>query len=384
MHKESRNHQIDIQVFPHLAVLVLVLLIALVACGPSAEQLAAVDYTPQTEGEWQISTPQAQGLDADAVAKLYYNASKLETIYSLLVFKNGTLVAEDYFHGGSIDQDVNIHSVTKSFTSALVGIALQEGCLTSLDERMMQFFPEFAVRVKDPRKREITIREMLEMRAGYPWEESNAQLFDLLYNGFRPSNLIDVPLARDPGSDFDYSNLTSHLLGMVVARACETDLDLYAQQRLFDPLGIEPEFWQVDWEGNTLGYSDLYLSPRDLAKFGLMYLDDGAYKGEQIVPAEWVHDSLQIYSQNAWKIRVGRNWSDNGYGYQWWSVQAGNYRYNLAWGHGGQQIALQDDLDMVVIVTVDPLHLQWGDKPWKLEKANLNLVADFVASLPNE
>jgi CubicO group peptidase (beta-lactamase class C family) len=79
---------------------------------------------------------------------------------------------------------------------------------------------------------------------------------------------------------------------------------------------------------------------------------------------------------------VGRNFRDIGYGYQWWSVRAGKHHYFLAWGHGGQQIVLLDDLDMVIVATVDPLHLQHGDGPWRIEKANLNLLADFVASLP--
>lgn len=152
--------------------------------------------------------------------------------------------------------------------------------------------------------------------------------------------------------------------------------------KAYSPLGIEPAFWQTDWEGNYLGHSDIHLSATDLAKFGLLYLNDGEYNGTQIVPADWVHDSLQMYSQDTWKFRVGRNWRDNGYGYQWWSIRAGDYRYNLAWGHGGQQIVLLDELDMVIVVTVDPLHGEHGDEPWRKEKASLNLVADFIASLP--
>jgi len=360
------------------------ILSTLVGCGPSTEELAAVDYTPLPGGDWEVSTPEGQGLDPELVAQLYYNASQMETIYSLLLFKNGYLIAEDYFNIGSPEQQVNIHSVTKSITSALVGIALDQDCLTSLDQKMMEFFPELENRVNDPRKKQITIRQMLQMRAGYPWEESTQELFELLYSGFRNSTLVDVPLVRDPGSDVEYSNLTSHLLGIVVARACKTDLRSYAQEYLFSPLGIEPGFWQTDWEGNYLGFSDIHLSAHDMAKFGLMYLNDGEYDGTQIVPANWVHDSLQMYSENAWKIRVGSNWRDNGYGYQWWSVRAGDYRYNLAWGHGGQQIVLLEELDMVIVVTVDPLHGQHGDGPWKLEKASLNLVADFIASLPKE
>jgi CubicO group peptidase (beta-lactamase class C family) len=318
------------------------------------------------------------------VAELYYNASQLETAYSLLVFKNGYLVAEDYFNNGYAEKQVNIHSVTKSITSALVGIALEQGCLTSLDQKMMEFFPEFANRLRDPRKKDITIQQMLQMRAGYPWEEATAEGTELLFSGFHTSNVVDVPLAYDPGSDSAYSNLTAHLLGIIVARACNTDLKSFAQEHLFDPLGIEPAFWQVDWDGNYLGFSDVHLSSTDLAKFGSLYMNNGQYNGIQVVPAQWVHDSLQTYSEKTWTVRVGRNWRDNAYGYQWWSIRAGNYRYNMAWGHGGQQIVLLDDLDMMIVLLADPLHLQHGDQPWRIEKANLNLVADFVASLPRE
>jgi len=357
----------------------------LVGCGgPSAEELASIDYTPITHDLWSVSTPEEQGLDPELVAELYYNASQLETVYSLLVFKNGYLIAEDYFNIGKPDLQVNIHSVTKSITSALVGIALEQGCLTSLDQKMMEFFPEFADRINDPRKKQITIQQMLQMRAGYPWEEATAEGTDLLYTGFRPSNLVDVPLSYYPGSDSAYSNLTTHLLGIILARACDTDLKTFAQEHLFDPLGIEPAFWQVDWEGNYLGYSDIELSSTDLAKFGSLYLNDGKYNGIQVVPAQWVKNSLQIYSKGTWKVGVGRNWADNGYGYQWWSIRSGNYRYNLAWGHGGQQIVLLDDLDMMIVLLADPLHLQHGDGPWGIEKSNLNLVANFIASLPSE
>ena len=357
----------------------------LVGCGgPGAKELAEIDYTPLPNVAWPISTPAEQGLDPMLVAELYYNASKLETSYSLLLFKNGYLIAEDYFHAGYPEQQVNIHSVTKSINAALVGIALEQGCLVSLDQKMMDFFPELAGRIIDPRKKQITLRQMLQMRAGYPWEESTAELLDLLFSGFRPSNLVDVPLVRAPGLDFEYSNLTAHLLGVIVARACKTDLKSFAQEHLFTPLGIEPGFWQTDWEGNYLGFSDIHLSAYDMARFGLMYLNDGEYNGEQIVPAEWVHDSLQVYSEDAWKYRVGRNWGDNGYGYQWWSIKAGDFHYNLAWGHGGQQIVLLDEHDMVIVFLADPLHLKHGDEPWKIEKSNLNLVADFVASLPSE
>jgi CubicO group peptidase (beta-lactamase class C family) len=362
----------------------ILILANLVGCGPRARDLEAVDYTPLPGEDWPVSTPAEQGLDPTLVARLYYDATEVETLQALLVIKNGYLIAEGYLHGGSVEQKTNVQSVTKSYTSASVGIALEQGCLSSVDQRMIEFFPELADRITDERKKQITLRQMLQMRAGYPWEESTAELFEVLYTGFRPSTLVDIPLAYDPGTKFDYSNLTSHLLGIVVARACGTDLRSYAQEHLLSPLDTEVGFWQKDWEGYYLGYAEMHLAARDMAKFGLMYLNDGTYQGNQIVPAEWVRESLQTYSENAWRYRVGRNFRDIGYGYQWWSVRAGKHRYNLAWGHGGQQIALLDDLDMVVVVKADPLYRQHGDRPWKLEKANLNLVADFIASLPSQ
>lgn len=112
-----------------LLALMIVLVSVLVGCGSSKVDLTAVDYTPISGDNWPVSTPAEQGLDPELVAELYYNASQLETIYSLLVFKNGYLIAEDYFHTGKPDLQVNIHSVTKSINSALVGIALEQGYL---------------------------------------------------------------------------------------------------------------------------------------------------------------------------------------------------------------------------------------------------------------
>ncbi|MBG0770088.1 MAG: serine hydrolase [Anaerolineaceae bacterium] len=340
-----------------------------------------MNYEP-TSKYWPVSTPAEEGLNPDLVAELYYNASQLPTVYSLLVFKNDKLIAEDYYNIGAPNLQVNIHSVTKSITSALVGIAIEDGCIDSVDQKMMDFFPEYEDQITDPRKFDITIQHLLQMRAGYPWEESTSELMNLLVTGFHNDTLVAVPLVRDPGTDSEYSYLSSHILGLIVARACDTDLKTYAQEKLFDPLGIDPGFWQRDWDGNYLGFSDINLSSTELAKFGLLYLNHGKSNGQQIVPAAWVEESLQGYSKRTWKVRVGSNWKANEYGYQWWSVKAGNYRYNLAWGHGGQQVVVLDDLDMVIVLLVDPLHLQWGDEPWKIEKGNLNLIADFVASLP--
>jgi len=370
----------------------ILILSMLVGCGPSrpgTDDLLAVDYTPLPGDDWVVSTPAEQGLDPLLVAEMYYHAAELETIYSLLVIKNGYLIAEDYFNEGSVNQKDRMQSVTKSYTSALVGIALEQGYLSSVEQKMMDFFPELADQITDSRKEQITIRQMLQMRAGYPWEESTPELFELLYTGFRPSTLVDVPLVSDPGTQFEYSNLTSHLLGIIVARATDTDLKSFAQEHLFAPLDVEMGDWIQDWEGYYNGHGDLYFSARDMAKFGLLYLDDGEYQGNQIISADWVHDSLQSYSEKinatgGFPANWGLSFKDIGYGYQWWSARAGDHRYDLAWGHGGQQIVLLEEFNMVVVVTADPLFGQHGVDAWSHEKANLNLVADFIASLPSE
>jgi CubicO group peptidase (beta-lactamase class C family) len=368
----------------NLILLLLILVSATLAgCGgPGVEELAAVDYTPLAGDDWPVSTPAEQGLDPTLVAELYLDAAELETLYGLLVVKNGQLIAETYFNEGSVGQKARIQSATKSVTSALVGIALDRGCLSSVEQKMLDFYPEVAGQITDPRKEQITLREMLQMRAGFPWEESHADLWEGLLSGRYVPLIEAFPLVADPGTEFYYSNLTSNWLGIIVDRACGKHLRAYAEENLFSPMGVEAGTWGTDWEGHNNGCGDLHLRARDMAKFGLLYLNDGDWEGNQIIPADWVHDSLRTYSEDAWD-NIGR-FRDIGYGYQWWSARAGDQHVNFAWGHGGQLIVLVDELDMIVVTTADPFWLEHNDKSWKHEKATISLVADFVSSIPNE
>jgi CubicO group peptidase (beta-lactamase class C family) len=356
---------------------------------PRPEELAKVNYKPLSGNNWKVSTPEEQGLNPMLVKELYFDADHLETIYGLLVIKNGCLVAEKYFNGGSVDQKVRLASVTKSYTSALVGIAIDQGYLSSVDQKMIDFFPELAGQVTDKRKEQITIGDMLKMRAGYPWEEMTEEHFKILYTGFRPGLLINFPLTMDPGSGFQYSNLTSHLLGIIVSRACGTDLKTFGRENLFLPINAEIGEWTLDLEGNCNGHGDIHFTARDAAKLGLVYLNDGKYEGKQVVPSGWVRESLQNYSRDAWISKdklnyAGRYFHDLGYGYQWWSASVGDYRFNFAWGHGGQLIVLLDEYDMVIVVTSFPFWRQHDDESWKHERANINLVGKFIKSLTSE
>jgi CubicO group peptidase (beta-lactamase class C family) len=356
---------------------------------PAAEDLEAVVYTPLPRDDWKVSTPEEQDLDPMLVAELFLDASRLETLYGLLVIKNGDLIAEGYFNGGAVGQKVLLQSASKSFTSALVGIAIDRGCLSGVDQKMMGFFPEFADQVTDPRKEQITIRDLLQMRAGYPWEESDPALWEALLSGDYLRRSMDFELINAPGAEFNYSNLSSHFLGVVVARACEEDLRAFAQEHLFSPIGAEVGDWRQDRDGYRIGGGEIHTTARDAARFGLLYLNDGEWKGTQVVSADWVAESLESYSPDAWLAharlrRLGRYFIDLGYGYQWWSASVGDYRVDYAAGHGGQYIVLLHEHDMVIVVTSDPFYIEHTPESWKHEQANMNLVGKFISSLPKE
>lgn len=353
----------------------------LAGCGPSIEDLQAVDYAPLPADDWQVATPAEVGLDPMLVAELYHNAAELETIYSLLVVKDGQLIAEDYFNEGSVGQKALLQSAAKSYVSAVVGIALDQGCLSSVDQEMIDFFPDFADQIVDPRKRQITIGDMLKMRSGYPPEESDAALWEAVWSGDYVHLVAEFPLTHDPGTTFQYSNLTSHWLGVIVARACITNLKSFAQEYLFDPLHAEIGNWKEDLDGYNWGAGEIHVSARDAAKFGLLYLHDGSFEGKQIISAEWVRDSLRTYSEDAYDD-IGR-FRNLGYGYQWWSATIGDQPVNFAWGHGGQLIVLLDEPDMVIVVTADPFYEVYGSESWEHEKASFDLVGEFINSLPD-
>jgi CubicO group peptidase (beta-lactamase class C family) len=358
----------------------LLALSTLASCGPSTQDLQAIKYAPIIRDDWEVSTPEEQGLDPMLVSRMYYSAAKHETIYSLLVVKNGYLVAEDYFNSGYIDELGKRASVTKSYTSALVGIALDRGYLQSVGQKMLDFFPDIAGLITDPRKNEITIRNMLEMRAGYPWEEKHEAAWNALWSGEYLSQVGAIPLTADPGTRFQYSNLTAHWLGIIVARASGKDLMSLGKEFLFGPLAVTAgKDWNRDVDGYYIGCGDIQFTARDMAKFGLLYLNGGRDGNKRVISGEWVNASLQTYTVNEFELKKIGHFKNIGYGYQWWSAQAGKHDVSFAWGHGGQLIVLVHDLDMVVVTTADPFYGKDAHfNAWKYEKAIIEMVADFI------
>jgi CubicO group peptidase (beta-lactamase class C family) len=339
-------------------------------------------YTPGQSSDWEVSTPAQQGLNPEIVQNLYLNAERIDHLYSLVIVKNGYLIAEKYYNGMNVFDSNPSASVTKSYISALTGIALQENILTSLDQKMMEFFPEIDWQNIDSRKSQITIKQILQMRSGYPWEEFTGDITGL----FSRSNWIPFietfQLSGDPGTQFGYSNMTAHMLAIILSRAANTSLLSFAQEYLFDLIEVNPEFWPADLLGYHYGSGDIQFTPREMAKFGLLYLNNGLYNGNQIIPAEWITESLQKYSYNTYNRKILTHFDLLDYGYLWWSSTAGNHDVDFAWGHGGQLIVLVDDLNMVIVTTADHLPGQFGDAAWQKEKSILDLVGGFIANIP--
>lgn len=365
-----------------------VLLVSVVACGPTRAQLEAIKYAPQQRGDWEISTPEREGLDPLRVAELVYDAEHLETIHGVLVVKNDRLVAERYFNGSNIDDAGDRMSTTKSFVSALAGIAVQRGCLR-VDQRMTEFFPEYAKDLSSTPKAAITVEHLLQMRAGYPWEGLESPYMEKIFlekNYNWAPHVVDFPLTRATGKEFGYSNLTSHLLGIAIARGCETDLLTFARANLFAPMKAELPRWHKGTDGFHFGAFGIHVTARDMAKFGSVYLHQGRFRGVPVVPAAWVQASLRRYSEGinftGWlSSELGDYFHDLGYGYQWWSASAGDQRFDFAWGHGGNLIVLHHGMKLIVVTSADPLYDYPESAGWKYEGAIIDVVGKYLASL---
>lgn len=358
------------------------LLVSLGSASCGRDGVEEVDYRPLLLSDgWTVSTPERHGIDAGAVRRCYESAGRVRNLHSLLIVHDGELIAEAYFNGGSVHTANPTASVTKSVTSALVGIALGDGRLTSLDQTLLEFFPEIGGPSLDPRKGRITLRETLQMRSGYPWEERAGYLDRLFSSASWIPLLAEFPLAADPGTQFGYSNLTAHMMGIVVARAANASLYEYGRRRLFGPLGIDVPSWPRDAQGYYFGSGDIALTPRSMAKFGQLYLDDGIWAGARVLPSGWVADSFRASSFDVYGVEILASIRGLDYGYLWWSARAGRHRVDFAWGHGGQLIFVVGDLDAVVVATAEYLGAQFDDEAWRKERAVMEVVGECIASL---
>jgi len=288
-------------------------------------------------GERPVPTVAQHNFETAATA-----AADLPRLHSLLVSHRGTLVLERYFNGASATRLANVKSVAKSVISALIGIAIEQGHIRSVREPIGTYFGDLLRADADAPKRRITIEDLLTMRAGL--ESTSSRNYGAWV---RSKNWVRYVLTRDledaPGTSMEYSTGNGHLLSAILTRAVRKSTWQYAQEVLAKPLGFSLARWPQDPQGIYFGGNEMLMTPRQMVRFGELYLNRGAREGRQIVPARWVDDSFIPRGQS--------DYSDQLYGYGWWMRELAGEQAFYAWGFGGQYVFVIPRLQLVVVTT---------------------------------
>ncbi|CAG0969707.1 partial 6-aminohexanoate-dimer hydrolase, partial [Anaerolineae bacterium] len=299
---------------------------------------------------WPVSTPEEQGIDSRSLRAMFtYVRDGNFGINSMLIVRNGFLVAEGYYAPFQSDNTQHLFSATKSVISILVGMAIQDGYIRDVDQSVLDFFPEITPATLDERKRQMTIAHLLTMTSGLDWQEMAPYNGDSMAQMIASPNWVEFvlaqPMAHVPGEVFCYNSGVSHLLSALLQRATGVSTLAYAQGRLFKPLEISDLAWRVDPQGVNIGGWGLSLTTRDMAKLGYLYLRQGLWDGAQLVPVDWVELSTTWQATGTWPVE---GW---GYGYQWWLIPDLPYKVFEARGLLGQHVMVIPDLNLVVVFT---------------------------------
>ncbi|MBK8967494.1 MAG: serine hydrolase [Saprospiraceae bacterium] len=311
--------------------LLLLLLVVIAACKK--------DEVFTDDGFWIAGNPADYNFNTAALDSAIQNAAALSEFYALLVVRDGHLVVEKYYDGHTSNSLFQLRSITKNVTSALTGIALADGSIPDADVRLKEYYPGIINGAKDS----IRLRDILNMASGLEWDEDQ-EINPVTEN--KVSNSVEYLLARNlaapPGTVFNYNSLSTHVAGDILHRETGRHLGQYAEQNLFEPLNIRVYQWQRDPEGRNWGGFGLQLRARDMAKFGLLYLNKGLWEGIQIVPEAWVQTSASP------QIQVSGS-SVTGYSYQWWTSSGLSSAIFYGSGYGGQGIFIVPEKNLIVI-----------------------------------
>jgi CubicO group peptidase (beta-lactamase class C family) len=341
--------------------------------------------TNPPDGNYTYTIPEetGDGWSTDSLSSVGMNTNRLVTlvneiennsyteVHSVVIVKNDKLVFEEYFpghdfnysgqnfHGTYIDfgRDTrhNTHSATKSFTSALAGIAIEKGFIQSVDDKIFDYFPDYSQLI-DQQKEKITVEHLLTMSSGLEWNEWDVSISQGEHDIVRMNSssdpvyyVLNKPVVTEPGTAYYYNGGTVDLLGQLVRRVSSMNVKSFSRTYLFELLSITNYNWQTLYpSGITCCHGDIYITPRDMAKFGYLFLKKGMWNGIRIISEEWVDNSFQNH------ITPTVNWA-HGYGYLWWlrSYYTGSRTYHSfnAEGWGGQQIIIIPSENMVVVFT---------------------------------
>jgi CubicO group peptidase (beta-lactamase class C family) len=296
--------------------------------------------------DWSTSTPETENMNPVLLDEMMEVISKESIpIDSVIVVRNGCIVKEEYPSSKGQDTKRKLWSTTKSITSALIGIAIQEGYIEGVDQKVLDYFPEITVTEQD-RKKEITIKHLLTMTPGYQWDKS------FHGSGMRASvnpvqYVLDSPMVHNPGAVYNYGDGAPFLLGAILSKATGLSTLEFATKYLFEPLNIT----EIYWENNGDEYftaSGLHLLPRDMAKIGCLFLNEGKWGNEQIISPEWIEESTQTHFSGP-GFMAGEDYYIDGYGYLWWiNPDSGVY---YASGMFEQRIYICPELELVVVFT---------------------------------
>jgi CubicO group peptidase (beta-lactamase class C family) len=300
------------------------------------------------------STPEAQGVSSSDIRAFVEAADqRVQTMHSFMLVRHGHVVAEGWWKPEAADKPHVMHSLSKSFTSTAVGLAVAEGKL-SVDDPVLKFFPEDAPVAPSVKLKAMRVRDLLTMNSGHEVEVK------FTTNAPWVQTFLAHPVPHKPGTHFLYNTPGSHMLSAIVRKVTgETVLD-YLKPRLFDPLGIENPEWPSSPQGNTFGGWGLKIRTEDVAKFGQLYLQKGKWNGKQLVPVEWVEQATAKQVSNG--SDPSKDW-DQGYGFQFWRCRHGAFRGD---GANGQFCIVLPEQDAVIAITADTRDMQ----------AELNVVWD--------
>ena len=333
---------------------------------------------PARNDGWKTTTAESLGVDPTRLAALTASIRAWPElgVHAILIERSGRLIYEEYFDGfderwgeplGRVTMTAatihDVRSVTKSVVSALAGIAVGEGALKSLDQPVVEWFPEYP-ELNTAERRRLTLKHVLGMTSGLEWNEeipySDPRNDEIRMT--RDAQPLRYALSRrfvhDPGAEFEYNGGLTHVLAAVLERATKTPIEEYAKTKLFQPLGIETFEWIGDLAGMPAAASGLRLRGRDLAKFGSLYLHGGQWNGRRIISADWIEQStrrqFRFGGQPAREQSRPAETGEFGYAYFWWyscyPTPGGLVEARTAVGNGQQRVFVLPGLDMVVTI----------------------------------
>jgi len=325
---------------------------------------------------WRVASPESSGFDTEALcATLASVAAGEANLHSVIVERHDRLVAELYRKGQDLSIDRlfglwrpfspemefgpttrhDLRSVSKSVIGLLVGIARQQGKIGTLAAPVLDFYPQDAD-LRSPEREAIHLEHLLTMSSGLEWDEGALPNDETrLYWSFSPVRFVlSRPIVAAPGRSFNYNSGGTAVLADILIRTSGKPLTELVRTELFEPLGITDWEWVSDLHGRSLAFTGLRMRPRDLVKLGRMLLDHGQWRGQQIVPAEWVEASLRPHVSTPFRSPPTAA-EDLEYGYQWWvgSVdwRGKQVQWSAGFGNGGQRLFVVPELDLTVVIT---------------------------------